>query len=104
MKKAQPVDLNRIIPGITSFAWNANCSKIAVCPQSREVLIFETGNQPDITKWKLSQVLKEVSCSVFNKVQHYSDISSMHWHPKTNKLMTCSTDRGIIVWNEDATG
>lgn len=55
------MDLNRIIPGITSFAWNANCSKIAICPQSREVLIFETGNQPDITKWKLAQVLKEVS-------------------------------------------
>jgi hypothetical protein len=63
--KKQVVDSNRIIPGITSFAWNANCSKVAVCPQSREVLIFETNNQPDISKWKLSQVLKEVSSKNF---------------------------------------
>lgn len=28
----------------------------------------------------------------------------MHWHPNTNKLMTCSTDRGIIIWNEDESG
>ena len=24
----------------------------------------------------------------------------MHWHKKTGQLMTCSTDRGIIVWKE----
>jgi WD40 repeat protein len=24
----------------------------------------------------------------------------MHWHKKTNQLMTCSADRGIIVWKE----
>jgi hypothetical protein len=65
MKKATAnLDANRIIPGITSFAWNADCSKVAVCPQSREVLIFETGNQPEISKWKLIQVLKEVSSEV----------------------------------------
>lgn len=26
----------------------------------------------------------------------------MHWHEKTGQLMTCSTDRGIIIWKEDA--
>lgn len=24
----------------------------------------------------------------------------MHWHTGTGMLMTCSTDRGIIIWNE----
>jgi hypothetical protein len=28
----------------------------------------------------------------------------MHWHEKTGQLMTCSTDRGIIIWKEDANG
>lgn len=28
----------------------------------------------------------------------------MHWHPTTGQLMTCSTDRGIIVWREAADG
>ena len=22
----------------------------------------------------------------------------MHWHPETGFLLTCSTDRGIIIW------
>jgi hypothetical protein len=71
IKKPTPqVDPNRIIPGITSFAWNANCSKVAVCPQSREVLIFETNNQPEISKWKLTQVLKEVSVVAFSVTIH----------------------------------
>ena len=28
----------------------------------------------------------------------------MHWHEKTNQLMTCSTDRGIIIWKEGPDG
>lgn len=28
----------------------------------------------------------------------------MDWHPKTGLLLSCSTDRGIIVWKEDETG
>ena len=26
----------------------------------------------------------------------------MDWHPKTNLLLSCSADRGIIVWKHDA--
>jgi hypothetical protein len=28
----------------------------------------------------------------------------MHWHPTTGLLLTCSTDRGIIVWNQGSKG
>ena len=28
----------------------------------------------------------------------------MHWHKKTNQLMTCSTDRGLIIWKESEEG
>lgn len=28
----------------------------------------------------------------------------MHWHEKTGQLMTCSTDRGIIIWKEGGDG
>lgn len=58
-KKQQAV--NCIKPGISCFAWNADCSKVAVCPTSNEILIFETNNQPLISDWKLLHVLKEVS-------------------------------------------
>lgn len=83
--------INRILPGIQSYAWNGDCSKVAVCPQSREILIFETNNSPDISKWKLVQVLKE----------HFSMVGALDWHPVTGLLLSCSADRGIIVWKED---
>jgi actin related protein 2/3 complex subunit 1A/1B len=28
-------------------------------------------------------------------------VSALDWHPLTNKLLSCSTDRGIIVWEMD---
>ena len=31
---------NRISPGITTFAWNADASMIAVCPTTAEIWIF----------------------------------------------------------------
>ena len=61
--KAKKEDLttNRIMPGIQSFAWNADRSKVAVCPQSKEILVFETNQKPNISDWTLVEVLKEVS-------------------------------------------
>jgi len=94
MQKKQQGPVNRILPGISSFAWNSDCTRVAVCPQSKEILIFETGKSPNISEWKLVQVLKE----------HYSIVSSLEWHPVTNQLLSCSTDRGIIVWNYNPEG
>ena len=53
--------INRILPGISVFAWNGDCSQVAVCPQSKEILIFATNGKPNISEWTLVQVLKEVS-------------------------------------------
>ena len=52
---------NRILPGISCFAWNKDCSKIAICPTTSEIWIFKTNKTADISKWERIQVLKEVS-------------------------------------------
>lgn len=75
------------------FTWNANGSLAAVCPTNNEIWIFETAGSPDISKWTKVCVLKE----------HFNVISSLNWHPKTNLLLSASTDRGAIVW-EQGTG
>ena len=31
-------------------------------------------------------------------------VSSLDWSPKTNLLLSASTDRGVIVWNDTAKG
>ena len=72
------------------FAWNADCSKIAVCPTNNEIWIFETSGDPNISKWTRSCVLKE----------HFNVISALDWHPVTNLLLSCSTDRSVIVWEQ----
>ncbi len=62
--KKQAAPINRILPGIQTYAWNSDCTRVAVCPQSREILIFETNQSPDISKWKLVQELREVSKTI----------------------------------------
>ena len=58
-KHTGPMD--RILPGISSFAWSPDRKKVAVCPQGREILIFNCDNKPKIQDWTLEAVLKEVS-------------------------------------------
>lgn len=43
---------NRIWPGISCFAWNGDCSKIAVCPTTKEIWIFKTNSTADVSKWE----------------------------------------------------
>ena len=69
---------NRIMPGIQSFAWNADRSKVAVCPQSREILIFKTNQKPNISDWTLLEVLKEVSKS-FGVLSNYSVLTPVRF-------------------------
>ena len=65
-KKAKAASTaNRILPGIQCFAWNPDRSLVAVCPFSREILIFATNSKPDIKDWRLVEVLREVSNSGF---------------------------------------
>ena len=59
---------DRILPGIASFDWNADRSRVAVCPQSREILIFKTNGKPNIKDWDLEAVLKEVSSRKSQKI------------------------------------
>ena len=33
--------------------------------------------------------------------QHYSNVSTLEWHPTTNQLLSASTDRGLIVWTHN---
>ena len=40
--------LDRILPGIASFAWSPDRKKVAVCPHGREILIFHTDGKPKI--------------------------------------------------------
>ena len=68
--------VNRILPGISSFAWNKDGSKIAICPNTNEIWIFKTNSTSDIAKWERIQVLKEVNLSLFSFLSSKNYIAS----------------------------
>lgn len=90
---ATTLETNRVYPGISAFAWNHDCSLIAVCPgTSRELWIFKTNGTMDTTKW----------LRVVTSREHLNPITGLDWHPTTHLLLSCSSDRGAIVWSYDA--
>ena len=36
-------NMNRLLPGILTFSWTKDMSRIALCPTTSEIWIFETG-------------------------------------------------------------
>jgi actin related protein 2/3 complex subunit 1A/1B len=73
--------------GITCHAFNADSTKLAICPNNNELHIY--AKSPD--GWVLEHKLTE----------HDMLISGVDWNPTTNCIVTCSHDRNAFVWNEE---
>ena len=66
---------------------------VAMCPSTSEVVILKTNGTTDTSKWDIFQRLKE----------HLNPVTAIDWHHGTDTLMTCSTDRSLLVWNFNTT-
>jgi actin related protein 2/3 complex subunit 1A/1B len=93
-KKDNEKPINRFIPGISCFSWNSDATKIAVCPGTKDILVLSTEGSEEISEWKLDQVLS----------YHYAIVTSLHWHPGTDWLLSCSSDRAALVWKPNEVG
>lgn len=69
---------------ITAHAFNADRSKVAVCPNTNEVQIYDSTH----AGWVLTHTLKE----------HDKLVTSIDWAPQSNRIVTCSQDRNAYVW------
>lgn len=69
---------------LTAHAFNADRSKVAVCPNTNEVQIYDSTH----SGWVLTHTLKE----------HDKLVTSIDWAPTSNRLVTCSQDRNAYVW------
>jgi len=76
--------VQRIVPCMTCHAWNGDRTKVAICPNTKDVQIYRK-NGPN---YELEATLKE----------HDSVVTSIDWAPRTNKILTCSQDRNANVW------
>ena len=70
---------------VTAHAFNANRTKVALCPDTTDVEIYEKKADG---KWVLISTL----------TQHDKLVTSVDWARKSDKLITCSQDRNAYVW------
>jgi len=78
------VVLQRLAVNITAHTWNATRDKIALCPNSNEILIFARKG----SEYVLEATLKE----------HDAVVTGLDWGSKTNRIVSCSHDRNAYVW------
>ncbi|XP_077980814.1 actin-related protein 2/3 complex subunit 1A-B-like [Glandiceps talaboti] len=69
---------------ITCHAFNGDRSQIAIAPNNNEVHIYKKVG----AKWEKASVLSE----------HSQRVTSVAWAPKSNRIVTCGTDRNAYVW------
>jgi len=77
-------EINRLAPCITSFCFNADQYKVALCPNNNEIHIYSRVGG----KYNLETKLTE----------HDQVVTGIDWAPKTNRIVTCSQDRNAYVW------
>jgi len=79
--------INRLAPCITCHAWNADGTKVAICPNNNEIHIYaKSGNG-----YNLEARLTE----------HDQVVTGIDWALKSNRIVSCSHDRNAYVWTLD---
>jgi len=69
---------------ITCHAWNKDRTQIAISPNSHEVHIYAKKGANYEKLYTLSE--------------HTQRVTSIDWAPKSNRIVTCGTDRNGYVW------
>jgi len=78
------VVLQRLAVNLSAHAWNAQRNKVAICPNTNEILIFARSG----SDYTLEATLKE----------HDAVVTGIDWGAKTNRIVSCSHDRNAYVW------
>jgi actin related protein 2/3 complex subunit 1A/1B len=78
-------DIKKIVHGsITCHAWNADGTKVALCPNNNEIHIYKKSGNNYSLESKL--------------VEHDQLVTGIDWAPKSNRIVSCSQDRNAYVW------
>merc|ERR1719189_1296000 len=74
---------------VTSFAFNEDCSQIAIGLSNHNIEIYKYDGPQ---KWSLVQTLQK----------HIARVTGIDWAAKSNKIVSCSSDRDAYVWEIDS--
>lgn len=89
-----PRDQDLFLPeGISNLSFNKDFSLCALTTRDPVITIYKIGDLKSPKTWTKQHTL----------TKHSQYITSVDWHPETNKLLTCSHDKTCIIWtfNED---
>jgi len=78
------MSLKRLAPCITCHAWNADGTKVALCPNNNEIHIFTKKGNDFVLETKLAE--------------HDQVVTGIDWGKKSNRIVSCSEDRNAYVW------
>jgi len=76
--------VERISVCISAHDWSPDKQRVAICPDSNEIIIYKKNGE----KYEPEHVLTE----------HDAVVTSIVWGKTTNRLLTCSQDRNAYVW------
>ncbi|XP_061416181.1 actin-related protein 2/3 complex subunit 1A-like [Lethenteron reissneri] len=73
-----------LLEPITCHAWNSDRTQIAISPNNHEVHIYQRNG----SQWSKVHELKE----------HNGHITGIDWASRSNRIVTCGSDRNAYVW------
>jgi len=82
---------NSGVSPISCHAWSGSRSELALSHNSKDVVIYSGNNGAD---WTEKVILD----------QHDLRVTGIDWAPKTNQIVTCSSDRNAYVWVQGPDG
>jgi len=72
---------------ISTHAWSADRKNVAISHNNQAVTLYKESGKPG--KWDAVSTLQK----------HTLRVTGIDWAPKTNRIVTCSSDRNAFVWN-----
>jgi actin related protein 2/3 complex subunit 1A/1B len=78
------MSLKKLAPCITCHAWNADGTKVAICPNNNEIHVYGKKGNDFVLENKLTE--------------HDQVVTGIDWAKKTNRIVSCSEDRNAYVW------
>ena len=77
-----------ILEGISTLAFNNDFTQCALSKKDSIIYIYQIKDLLKTSTWKLIHKLES----------HCFDISCIDWNHKTNKILSCSYDNSVFVW------
>ena len=77
---------------ISCHAWSRSRTELALSHNSKDVTLYSSGKGG--AAWNKTAVLD----------QHDLRVTGIDWAPKTNRIVTCSSDRNAYVWVQEPDG